>query len=397
MAEIKLSSEDELVGAVRDARDHGRRLEFIGAGSKRGFGRPTHADDVLDLSALSGIVSYEPEELTLSACAGTPLADIEHVLAEHHQCLGFEPADWGPLFGAPAHVGTVAGVLSADTSGSARVRYGAARDHLLGFHAVNGFGERYKGGGRVVKNVTGFDLPKLMCGAMGTLGPLSEVTLRTLPRGERTMTLIVRDIAPDRGLALIRRVWMSPLGATGLAFVPACIADSFEMLGGVGAGAALIRFEGAAAAMAEKRVALRGPLAGREAFEIADGKAVFAQIGAGGAFVGRNVDVWRLAVAPAQAAATAHALAGALWLADWAGGLFWVGMSATDEPTAARLRHIAWRADGHATLVRASAQARAQLDVLPPQSQAQMSLSRAVKSAFDPDGLFNPGRMFEGL
>ncbi len=397
MVEIKVANEDELVAAVRDARTRHRTLELLGAGSKREFGRAVQCDDVLDLARLSGILTYEPDELVLSARAGTPVAEIEHALAEKHQCLGFDPADWGPLFGEAAGIATIGGALSADVSGSARVRYGGARDHLLGFRAVNGFGESYKGGGRVVKNVTGFDLPKLMCGAMGTLGPLSEVTLRTFPRSERAITLIVRDIAPDHGLALIRHIWMSPLGATGLAFIPACVADSFDELDGIGAGAALMRFEGAGSVLAEKRSALRAPLAGREAFEFAQGDSVFARIGAGAAFIGRDVDVWRLAVAPARAAATAQALAGALWYADWAGGLFWLGMSQTDKAAAARLRHIAWRADGHATLLRASAQVRAQIDVFPPQSHEQLELSRAVKSAFDPDGLFNPGRMFEGL
>ena len=204
----------------------------------------------------SGIIAYEPEELVLTARAGTPLAEIVEAIAEKHQRLGFDPADWGPLFGARGGRGTIAGALSADSSGSARVRYGAARDHLLGFRAVNGFGEAYKGGGRVVKNVTGFDLPKLMCGAFGTLGPLSEVTLRLVPRAPLSATLAVRDLTPEEGLTLFRRVWSTPLEATGLAFIPACAAELFPLLGGIGAGAALIRVDGAPEPLDEKRHAL---------------------------------------------------------------------------------------------------------------------------------------------
>jgi glycolate oxidase FAD binding subunit len=397
MATIQVTSEDELVEAVRGAREDGRRLEIAGRGTKRGFGRPVEADDMLDLSGLSGIVAYEPEELVLTARAGTPLAEIEAALGEHDQRLGFDPADWGPLFGAPAGASTIAGALSADTSGSARARYGAARDHLLGFRAVNGFAEAYKAGGRVVKNVTGFDLAKLMCGAMGTLGPLSEVTLRLVPRAPRALTLAVKDMAPETGLALVRRVWATPLEATGLAFVPAASASAFEMLGGIGAGAALIRVDGTAEVLAEKRAALRAMFDGRDAAGIADGDAVFARLGAGAAFVDRAMDVWRIAVPPSEAAVAAQALAGTQWFADWAGGLFWVGMSGTNEASAAKLRHIAWRASGQATLVRADAAMRATLAVFPPEQGARAGLTRAVKSAFDPQSLFNPGRMFEDV
>lgn len=393
MATIAVTREDELVDAVRASRASGRTLEITGAGTKRGLGNPVASDDLLDVSALTGITAYEPEELVLTARAGTTLAEIEAAISEKHQRLGFDPADWGPLFGAAPRSGTVAGAFCADTSGSARVRYGAARDHLLGFRAVNGFGEAYKGGGRVVKNVTGFDLPKLMCGGFGTLGPLSEVTLRLVPRAARALTLAVRDVTPDRGLALIRRVWATPLEATGLAFVPACAAASFPMLEGVGAGAALMRLDGAPDVLTEKQAALDALIDGHDAAEIADGDALFAYIGSGGAFVGSEIDVWRVAVPPAQSVEAAQALAGTRWLADWAGGLIWVGTSGTDEGTATRLRHIAARANGHATLLRAPDAARASVPVFPPQAPALAALTASVRAAFDPLGLFNPGRM----
>jgi len=397
MATIPISTEDELVAAIRDARGAGRKLEVVGAGTKRNYGRPLDTSDVLDLSGLSGIAAYEPEELVLTARAGTPLAEIEAVLAERHQRLGFDPADWGPLLGAPANAGTIAGALSADTSGSARIRYGAARDHLIGFRAVNGFGEAYKGGGRVVKNVTGFDLPKLMCGAMGTLGAFSEVTLRLVPRAPRAVTFAVKDIVPEQGLILLRRIWATALEPTGLAYIPACASDGFADLGDIGAGAALIRIEGAREALREKRAALRSMLHGEDLIDGEDGDVLFAQVGAGAAFAGRPADIWRIAVPPSESVATAQALAGTQWYADWAGGLFWVELSESDHVAATRLRHIAARANGSATLLRASAATRAVIPVFPPEPQARATLTRAVKAAFDPLGLFNPGRMFEGV
>lgn len=392
MTTIAITSEADLVEAVRAAREARRTLEIVGAGTKRGYGRPAAADDVLDLSGLSGIVAYEPEELVLTVRAGTPLAEIEALLAEGHQRLGFDPADWGPLFGAGAGRTTIGGVLAADTSGSARVRYGAARDHMIGFRAVNGHGEAYKGGGKVVKNVTGFDLPKLMCGAFGTLGPLSEVTLRLVPRAPQAVTLAVRDLEPEDGLRLLRQVWATPLEATGLAYVPACIADAYPPLGGIGRGAALIRVDGASEPLAEKRLELRAIADGHEARDVDEGDALFTAIASGAAFAGDGIDVWRITVPPSESAGLAHALAGTRWVADWAGGLFWVGMSGTDESSAGRLRHIAVRARGQATLLRAPEPVRVSVPVFPPQSEALAGLTRAVTAAFDPMGLFNPGR-----
>lgn len=397
MATIAVHSEAELVEAVRAARAGGRKLELLGAGTKRAYGRPVDADDTLDLTGLSGITSYEPEELVLTAGAATPVAEIVEAIAGNSQRLGFDPADWGPLFGQAAGAATIAGVLSADCSGSARVRYGAARDHLLGFRSVNGFGEAYKGGGRVVKNVTGFDLPKLMCGAFGTLGPLSEVTLRLVPRAPLSATLAVKDLKPEEGLKLLRRIWSMPLEATGLAFIPACAAELFPLLGGIGAGAALIRVDGAPEPLDEKRHALRAMLDDEDVVDAFDGDTLFTQIGAGAAFSGSDVDVWRIAVPPASGAETAHALAGTVWYADWAGGLIWVGTSQSNAGSAAKLHHIAARANGYATLLRAAPQVRSVLPVFPPEAVARAALTRAVKGAFDPLGLFNPGRMVEGL
>lgn len=397
MGTIAATSEGELADAVRAAREDGRTLEIVGAGTKRNYGRPLETSDVLDLSGLSGIVSYEPEELVITARAGTPIAEIEAALAGKRQRLGFDPADWGPLFGAPANTGTIAGALAADVSGSARIRYGAARDHLIGFRAVNGFGEAYKGGSGVEKNVTGFDLPKLMCGAMGTLGVLSEVTLRLVPRAPRAVTFAVKDIVPEQGLTLLRRIWAMPLEPTGLAYVPACISDGFAGLGDIGPGAALIRIDGAQGALTEKRAALRTLLEGEDAIEGEAGDALFAEIGAGSAFAATATDVWRIAVPPSESVITAHALAGTQWVADWAGGLFWAGLSQTDAVAAARLRHIAARSNGSATLLRASAATRATIPVFPPDPQARAALTRSVKAAFDPLCLLNPGRMFKGV
>jgi glycolate oxidase FAD binding subunit len=396
MARIQALSEREVMDAVAAARAHRSTLEIVGQGTKRGFGRPSEADDVLDVSSLSGIVSYEPDELVITVKAATTIAELDDTLARRAQRLGFDPADWGPLFEHPPHAATMGGVLSADACGPARVRFGAARDHLLGYRAVNGFAESYKAGGHVVKNVTGFDLPKLMCGAMGTLGALTEVTLRLVPRPPASITLAARDIAADSGFGLLRRAWTSAFGPTGLAYLPAAMATSFPELGAIGAGAALIRMEGTRVPLDEKLAGIRA-LAPGVILDETDGDEIFRAIGDGRPFVGTGFNVWRVFLPPEAAARCAAKINAEIWLADWAGGLLWIATAPEDHPAAQRVRGAAAADGGHATLLRASATARRDSEVFQPEAPLLAALNRSVKSAFDPLGIFNPGRMFEDL
>lgn len=379
MTDISCSSEADVVEAVRAARDWKTPLNIVGARTKRGFGRTVAGwGTVLDLSGLSGIVSYEPDEMILTVRPGTKVTEIEALLAEKNQCLGFDPPDWGPLFGATAHRGTIGGAIAANVAGSASIRYGRARDHLLGFRAVNGLGEAYRGGGKVVKNVTGFDLPKLMCGAMGTLGPLTEVTLRVFPEAPLSAALAVTDVTAEAGLALLRRVRASPLEATGLAYMP-------------GEAVAILRIDGAREPLAEKLVMLRDLLSEHEAHAVDGGDALFRELGGGAPFLDTALDVWRIAVPRARAAALAEEIAAPLWYADWAGGMLWAGTKAVD------LHERAVKHGGHAVLLRASDETRERIAPFAPEPPERAALTRSVKAAFDPNGLFNPGRMWDGV
>ncbi|MBS0470480.1 MAG: FAD-binding protein [Proteobacteria bacterium] len=373
------SNEDEIVDAVMTAREWRSPLEIVAGGSKRNYGRAvTTMGSVLDVSALSGIIAYEPEELILTAAPGTPLAEIEAALAQKNQRLGFEPGDWGPLLGEPAGLATIGGAICADTNGSARVKFGAARDHLLGFRAVNGFGEAFKAGGKVVKNVTGFDLPKLVCGSFGTLCVLSEVTLRVFPKPPLSTTLIVRGVEPEEGFTLLRKLWSSPLDATGLAF---------------SRGNALIRFEGDKDPLAEKCAAARTLIGARDVIETPEGEVAFRALGRGEVFVDEPFDVWRAIIPPAAAAQLASEIDSPLWLADWAGALFWIATL----PGSDAVRDAAARAGGYATLVRADEETRERIAVFEPEDAARAALTKRVKDAFDPMGIFNPGRMWDGV
>ena len=373
------SNEDEIIDAVMTAREWKSPLEIMGAGTKQTFGRAVVAmGSVLDVSGLRGIREYEPNELIITVAPGTPVAEIEAVLAQKGQRLGFDPPDWGPLLGAEPGLGTIGGAIGADANGPARVRCGAVRDHLLGFRGVNGFGEAFKAGGKVVKNVTGFDIPKLVCGAMGTLCVLTEVTLRVFPKPPLSAVLSVRDLAPDEGFALLRKVWSSPLDATGLVYSH---------------GRVLIRLEGEKAPLAEKCAMLRALLGGRGADDVPEGEIAFRAIGSGEIFADTPYDVWRAFVPPASAAAVAAEIDAPLWLADWAGGLLWLGTL----PGSDGVRAAASRAGGHAILLRASEETRERIAVFEPQDAVRMAVTKSVKAAFDPLGLFNPSRMWDGI
>src|SRR3954447_461210 len=188
---LKPRDAKDVEAAVQWALAEGKTLEFVGHGSKRGIGRAAQWDLTLDMSDMSGVTLYEPEELVLSAIAGTPIAEIEALLAKHNQELAFEPADYGPVFGGAPGAGTIGGTLGANLSGPRRIKAGAARDHFLGVTAVSGRGETFKSGGRVVKNVTGYDLCKLLAGSFGTLAVMTDVTIKTLPKSETEQTVAV--------------------------------------------------------------------------------------------------------------------------------------------------------------------------------------------------------------
>lgn len=376
----RLASEDQVVEFVRAAREEARPFEIVAGGTKRKVGRPLFDGKsggnlpVADVSGLAGIIKYEPEELILTVKPGTTLNDIKSVLAAKNQCLGFDPVGWSFLDESAGEKTTIGGAISADASGSGRLRHGAARDSLLGFRGVNGFGDSFGAGSKVVKNVTGFDLPKLVCGAFGTLCVLTELTFRVYPKAKFSTTIALKDLTPEAGFAALRKIWHSALEPTGLAYQAT--------------GRALIRFEGEEAPLWEKCAAAKILLGAGE--EIEGGDDVFAGLSAGTGFVSCDLDVWRIVVPPSEAAKTAAALASPLWYGDWAGGLLWAGMRGED---AERVRVFAAQAGGHAMLLRAPAERRAALGLFAPQPAVLATLSARVKDAFDPLALFNPGRV----
>ena len=378
-------------------------LELSGTGSRRGYGRPVQARHAVDLSALSGIVDYEPEELVLTAAAATPMAEIEAALAEKNQMLAFEPVDLAALLGGEAGAGTIGGALACGISGPRRVKAGAARDHLLGFHAVSGRGEIFKAGSKVVKNVTGYDLPKIFCGSLGTLGAMTEVTVKVLPAPPKARTVLLFGLDVASGVRAMTDALNSPFEVSGAAMLPAAIAarSGIDMVRGAGASVVALRIEGTPASVAARCEGLRRLLAGRardEELHSMRSRRLWEELRDVAALLPADAAaLWRVSVPPAAAPALCRDLPGAFFL-DWGGGLAWIAVApGAPDAHAARLRAAIAGLGGHATLVRAPEAMRASVPVFQPQEPALARLSLRVKEGFDPRRVLNRGRMHAGM
>jgi glycolate oxidase FAD binding subunit len=400
----KPSNLEDIEAAVQWAAAAGKAFEIVGHGSKRGVGRPVQYDATIDMSGMAGITLYEPQELIIRAKAGTPVADIAALLAAKGQELAFEPMDYGPLFGAKPGRSTVGGVVSANVSGPRRIRAGAARDHVLGVVAVSGRGETFKSGGRVVKNVTGFDLCKLLTGAWGTLGILTEVTLKVLPRARTEATLAFFGMTDRAAVAAMASALATPFGVSGAAHLPDYLASQFDGLDEM-EPITVFRVEGFESSIDEAIASLRravrpfGPsttldgVASRRLWRaIRDVRPFWADGPCG------DRPLWRVSTTPSEGCEIAEKITPAAMLFyDWAGGLLWIAPPVTQDCGAGEIRRAVAATGGHATLVRGSPAVRLSIDPFQPETGALAALTKRVKENFDPKGVLNPGRMWAGV
>jgi glycolate oxidase FAD binding subunit len=400
-AALDIRDAADAVDALRAANARKAPLAILGAGSKKRLGRHAPLQQQISTRALSGVTLYEPEELVLSARAGAPLREIEELLDAHGQQLAFEPMDYAPLLGGAMRSATIGGVVAVNASGPRRIKAGAARDHLLGFHCVTGRGEIVKSGGRVMKNVTGYDLSKLVCGSYGTLALLTEVTLKVLPKAETEQTILVLGLDEALSLAQLRRASITPHEVSSFAMLPAGAAPL-----GLDANAALLRIEGPEISVSARREALIAQLGDSGArFEIlpqAESVALWASLRDAAPVSAFSGLVWRISVAPTDGAEAMAAIrrAGAPILAyfyDWAGGLIWLCLETAPDAHAATIRAAIDARGGHATLIRAAEDIRARLDVFHPQPAPLAALTRRVKESFDPAHILERGRMREAF
>ena len=391
-----IRDEKDVVDAVRAVNARGSSLAIVGGASKARLGRHAPQPGKLSLRALTGVTLYEPDELVLTARAGTPLRDIESLLDANGQQLAFEPMDYASLLGGATRSATIGGTVAVNVSGPRRIKAGAARDHLLGFRCVTGRGETVKSGGRVMKNVTGYDLSKLVCGSFGTLAALTEVTFKVLPKPETEATLLALGLEEAASLSVLRRASATPCEISSCAMLPAGLASRF------GANAAAMRLEGPEISVATRRddliTRLKDSGATFETLMGDDSSAFWASLRDVAPLASSAGQIWRLSVAPTDGYRVLDALrrSGAPLIAhfyDWAGGLIWLCVEPAPGAHAAMIRAAVDACGGHATLTRASEETRARVEVFHPQPASLAALTRRVKESFDPAHALERGRM----
>jgi glycolate oxidase FAD binding subunit len=403
---LKVRDAGDVEQAVRAAIATEQPLEIIGHGSKRMIGQPMATNALLDLSALSAVRSYEPNELIITVEAGAPLADIKSLIDSKNQHFAFEPMDTAPLLGTP-EAGTIGGMIGAGLAGPRRIQAGGARDHLLGAQAVSGFGDSFKAGGRVVKNVTGYDLCKLLAGSWGTLAVMTEVTLKVMPRPESERTLVLRGLDDATANQAMTAALGSPFDVSGAAHVPkSALRDAAGALGSLGSpgnALTLVRLEGITVSAADRAASLARLLSRFGTAEIIEddrSAAVWECVRDVEAFAAKGPlgvwPVWRIVCPPASGGALGERLAretGGDVLYDWGGGLIWAAIPPKPDAQVALVRQCAAAAGGHATLLRASDEVRRQVDVFQPASAGLAALGERLRQSFDPRGILNRGRM----
>ena len=412
---LKVRDAQDVEQVVRAAIASEQPLEIVGHGTRRQIGQPMATNALLDVSALNAVSAYEPNELIITVQTGAPLADVLSLIDSKNQQFAFDPMDTSALLGMPGN-GTIGGMIGVGLAGPRRIKAGGARDHLLGARAVSGFGDSFKTGGRVVKNVTGYDLCKLLTGSWGTLAVMTEVTLKVMPKPESERTLMLRgldDLVANRAMTAALG---SPFDVSGAAHLPnsafrpaeGALADlGSKILGSPGQPVTLIRLEGIAASVADRAKSLGKTLTAFGSVDIVQDAASaavwaslrdvrpFAAAGALGAW-----PVWRIVCPPASGGALGQALArdtGGDVIYDWGGGLIWAALPPKPDAQAALVRQRVDAVGGHAMLIRASEPVRRNVDVFHPHAGGVALLSERVRLSFDPKAILNRGRLVRGI
>jgi glycolate oxidase FAD binding subunit len=403
------TTEAELLSAIGTHVRAQSPVEIIGAGSKRSIGRSVDLANAIALDSLTGITLYEPSELVMSARSGTSVAQIESTLAQRGQMLSFEPMDLGPVSGGPGGVGTIGAVFATNCSGARRIASGAARDHLLGVRAINGRGELFKSGGRVLKNVTGYDVARGLAGSWGTLAVLSEVTFKVLPRPEATETLVFVGLTDEIAVELLCAALGTPYEVSGTAHLTVGLTTRLETasLAREAAPVTAIRLENFSSSIAYRVDRLRDALK-IYGTPIALGPdqsvAFWGELRRLSVLVPLKLEaptqLWRLSTAPQRASKVVDAVRrnmAAEAYYDASGGVVWLEVGSSADAGAADIRRLLSSYGGHATLIRADACVRESVDVFHPMSPVVERLTGGIKTAFDPGRILNPGRMYPNI
>ena len=399
---LRPADEAELADILTEAAGAGTPLEILGTGSKSAIGRPLQTAAQVTTRMLRGITLYEPSEMVLAARAGTPLAQIERELEAKGQELAFEPIDLAPIVGGESGQTTIGAVAAANISGPRRILAGAARDHLLGVRAVNGRGERFSAGGRVMKNVTGYDVARMLAGSWGTLAVLTEVTFKVLPRAEAVRTLLFTGMPDEIAVEVMCAAMSTPYAVSGTVHLqPTHVARlDPELVEGRRGPITALRLESFASSLDYRAGKLTERFAAHgkaEALDDAASRAFWGAMRRLAFLEGGSDPLWRISTAPKMGPRVVNAISGYMDVHaayDWSGGLIWLEVPPSADAGAADIRRVLATLGGHATLIRAEPAVRASVEVFQPLDPVEARLSRRIKAAFDPSGILNPGRMY---
>ena len=396
-----MTTEDSIAALVADAVRVREPLLVEGNGTKSGMLRSVQAARTLSTADLSGINLYAPKELIISAWAGTPLHQIQTALAEAGQHIIAEPPDLSELLGSNGKPQTLGGVVATNLSGPRRVAWGATRDHVMGVRAVTGRAEIIHSGGRVLKNVTGLDLCKLLTGSHGTLGVITEITLKILPAPEATGTLVLPGLDPTAAVRTLSAALGSPFGVSGAAWLPAEAVARVPSLAGIHGSATLIRIEEFEPSVAYRIGRLKDQFStdGAAVLDTATSKTTWANVRDARPLPVRPGDaIWRVSVRPSSGPVVLDRLTrrGLTGFLDWGGGLVWLAGSA-DTSTHEEVESAASASSGTWMLLRAPDTLRGAVRVVPDEVAPLARITREIKAALDPAGILNPGRLYAGL
>ena len=404
-------NEREVSSFIKKFYKSGVSIEIIGSGSKRKIGKPLQCSKTLSLLKLNGIIEYLPEELYIKVKACTSIKHIEDELKKNRQQLAFEPIDFGYLFNGESNCGTAAGQVACNISGPRRFKVGSIRDHILGFRGVNGKGEIIKSGGNVVKNVTGYDLSKLVCGSYGTLVALTEITFKVLPTPAESKTLVIHNQKIESATFLLGQAINSSSDVSGASFFPAepkvsgCIIDiekTFKLndLRHEGSITA-IRIEGSKNSIDQRIKNLMSELK-IENFNISILDTYQSEIFWNTV---KNLDffsftrnsIFRIVIPPSECTQLVYQLSNKFkYSIDWGGALIWIEAFELSEEMFESVRKKVVKHGGYVTMIKNSDYLPYVEDVFTI-NRDRFNISQNIKKSFDPKRILNPGKMYTGI
>jgi glycolate oxidase FAD binding subunit len=399
------TSTEEVIALIQAAVANEEPLEVGGNLTMRALGNPVEAKHTLSTRNMRGIHFYEPSELVVSLSPGTTMRELTDLLDSNGQELAFEPIDYGLLYGNKPLAGTVAGMVAVNAAGPRRIKAGAARDHVLGFTAISGRGESFQSGGRVMKNVTGYDLSKLMTGSHGTLAVFTDLTLKVLPKPEMEETVVISGLSEQAAIDVMTEASGLPHEVSSFAHLPAEVSNSLNTHFKSDNPLTALRLEGPEISVTKRKADLQQHFlrCGGEFHTIAPShsRAFWTSLRDCGPLANRAADIWRISVAPTHGARLmavirATGIDSAVYY-DWAGGLIYLATETSAGTAEPAIRAPLATFGGHATLIRSNQAAPTNVSVFQPQPSPLAALTARIKNSFDPKHILNRRRMRKDL